>query len=156
METDGHMNQLFGIAVLTLLSLQVCAGGIYKWVDENGKVHYSDRPVGKGVESVKVPTGGRASSVAAPTMQQRREKQQRLLKAYERKRNEKKSAKLKAAKAKAKAKRNCVLARDRLKSIADAGYLYRVGEDGRRQPLSAAARTAAHAQAEALVKQWCG
>ncbi len=150
------MNRLFGVLVLALLSFQACAGGIYKWVDENGKVHYSDRRSGKDAKNIKLPAAGKASSGATLTPEQRWEKQQRLLQAYERKRSEKKQAKLQAAKAKAKAKRNCALARDRLRTVTDAGYLYRVEEDGERRPLSAAARANAEEQTRALVKKWCG
>lgn len=40
-------------ALLALLAMPVLAG-TYKWVDEDGKVHYSDKPV-EGAEEVKLP-----------------------------------------------------------------------------------------------------
>ena len=46
--------------LLILLSVCLCfsslsTAGIYKWVDENGKVHFSDKkPVSQGVEEVDV------------------------------------------------------------------------------------------------------
>jgi hypothetical protein len=40
-------------ALLAVIALPV-VGGTYKWVDENGKVHYSDKPV-EGAEEVKLP-----------------------------------------------------------------------------------------------------
>ena len=36
-------------ACATLLASGLAAGGeIYKWIDENGNVHYEDRPIGEG------------------------------------------------------------------------------------------------------------
>ena len=39
---------------LSSLSLVANAGKIYKWVDENGKVHYSDKPIKEGAKELKV------------------------------------------------------------------------------------------------------
>lgn len=43
------MKKLF---ILLLLSPLLCIAEIYKWVDENGKVHYSDKPFEKQGEQV--------------------------------------------------------------------------------------------------------
>ncbi|MDX1443059.1 MAG: DUF4124 domain-containing protein [Gammaproteobacteria bacterium] len=42
------------LLILALLLAPAAMAGTYKWVDENGKVHYSDKPV-EGAEEVKLP-----------------------------------------------------------------------------------------------------
>ena len=49
----------FGIAAL-LVTSAVCAQA-YRWVDEDGVVHYSDRPH-PGAEEIQLPSSGRAST----------------------------------------------------------------------------------------------
>jgi len=47
----------FGVLLIALtltLSNQLSAKKIYKWVDENGKVHYSDRPINENAESLEI------------------------------------------------------------------------------------------------------
>ena len=44
-----RLQMLVTIACAALLASGFAMGGeIYKWVDENGNVHYEDRPVGEG------------------------------------------------------------------------------------------------------------
>ena len=42
------------LAAAALLAVPAVLAGTYKWVDENGKVHYSDKPV-EGAEEVRLP-----------------------------------------------------------------------------------------------------
>ena len=46
------------IAVISILAAGVVLAQAYKWTDENGIVHYSDRPI-EGAERVVLPTDGR-------------------------------------------------------------------------------------------------
>jgi hypothetical protein len=46
------------IAVISILAAGVVLAQAYKWTDENGLVHYSDRPV-EGAVRVVLPTDGR-------------------------------------------------------------------------------------------------
>lgn len=46
------MRNLFSIALLLLVP--VALAGTYKWVDKDGNVHYSDKPV-EGAEAVELP-----------------------------------------------------------------------------------------------------
>ncbi len=51
-----------------LISSQLHADKIYKWVDENGQIHYSSqKPRGQQVETVKVQKGPKVSEVVAET-----------------------------------------------------------------------------------------
>ena len=149
---------VFG-ALALLVTLGVGAGaasaaGVYKWVDEQGKVHYGDKPQGKDAE-----TGDLAppppSAPPPTTTEDRAEKQRRLLDAYadEREQKQKEAEKKKAEKA--EADRKCALAKDRLRRFQRAGYLYELDEKGERQILSDADRAKETREAEADVKKWC-
>ena len=46
------------IAVISILVAGVVLAQAYKWTDENGLVHYSDRPI-EGAVRVVLPTDGR-------------------------------------------------------------------------------------------------
>lgn len=41
-------------ACICLLALSPAHAGVYKWVDENGQVHYGERPVGADAEKVTI------------------------------------------------------------------------------------------------------
>lgn len=63
--------------VFALFSTQTAYGELYRWVDDNGKVHYSDRPQSDQSGAIKtLPSSGRQNDQA--TLQQ----QQRFLDAY--------------------------------------------------------------------------
>jgi len=46
--------RLFTITLLLAPLGSLQAGEVYKWVDENGKVHYSDRPKDENAQSIEV------------------------------------------------------------------------------------------------------
>lgn len=62
------MNKKWLSLMLLLATFMVSAGKIYKWVDENGQVHYSSqKPVGQEeVETVKVRKGPKIQPKAEP------------------------------------------------------------------------------------------
>ena len=51
------MKRGLSILLLSLVSMSVCAGNMYRWVDADGKVHYTDEPPppnAKGVQQKKM------------------------------------------------------------------------------------------------------
>jgi hypothetical protein len=102
---------------------------VFRWVDEQGRVHYGDRqPASSSTKSerVKVPAPKAAkSSALANNERARRLKQRRLLKSFEKDRHERTE---KAAKAKADAAekaRFCSALHRRLAQAEQARYLFR-------------------------------
>lgn len=111
---------------------------VYRWVDEDGEVHYSDRPV-QGSESVDVdvPPPGESDSNAAPDEYPA-------------------GADPDAEKAKVRAAQ-CELAKTRLKSYEEAETLLRRNEDtGEEAELSADERVDLIVQTQRRVREWCG
>lgn len=60
------MHKRLSIAAWLLLAAGVAGAQAYRWVDENGVVHYSDRPQ-PGAEEVVLPQDTRPSRPVAPT-----------------------------------------------------------------------------------------
>jgi len=103
---------------------------IYKWVDEQGVVHYSDMPVRPDARQMEIRTDSKPS---APVSQQERlERQQRLLQAYDEDRAKQKEIDANEQKQKEQLKRECVIARDRLARYERSRNLYDFDKDGNR------------------------
>ena len=132
------------IAAVTLLVLGIgsaAAGGIYRWVDDQGRVHYGDRPPadGKGVGNLPGPASPTPDSGAA----ERRQRRQRLLDTFATERQERQAQAARDRSQRAELRRRCTLAHNRLTDFERANLLYRQGKDGQRQYLSDADRAAA-------------
>jgi len=121
------MNRI--LLLLTCLSLSSnVPAEIYKWVDDQGRTHYGDKPVDEA-DSLQVDVskkGHMESSV------DRAEKRQRLLNAMQEDRLKKQQEADKQREQQQQAQRQCTLARDRLKKYESVGYLYRLDKDGNR------------------------
>lgn len=128
------------------------AGGVYKWVDEHGRVHYGDRPGGPGARELRVPESAPPDADEASRLERRRH----LLRAIEEEREQKRAEAARRKAEKERRARNCAVARDRLRSYRNAGYLYDLDREGRRRVLSDTERARAIADAERAVAYWCG
>ena len=145
--------------VTALLLAFVASGGaiakeIYKWVDENGNVHYEDRPVSEQSERVAI-----ASRPTDPAHAQA--ETQRLLDARTKKAEEAAAAaaagpspeELKAE-ADERAKK-CTQYRQTLQKFVFSRRLYREDENGERVYLDEAETQAARDRAEKQVEEYC-
>lgn len=112
-----------------LLPLAAGAQGLYKWVDDKGVVHYSDKPpAGKAGQKLNVapqpPLEGQAP-------QRSRSWQEQLQDANERRFQEEKQQKEAQQKAR-EAEQKCQRARNALDSLKRERPLYRVDKQGER------------------------
>ena len=150
------MRQAIVFACTALLAGGLAVSGeIYKWTDEDGNVHYEDRPTGAGqIERVNIRSrntdqaavqarvdAGREAraldnqvdSEATPEMtaeEIRQEKEQRAEK--------------------------CQQYRDRLEAFLRSQRLYREDDSGERQYLSDDEVLAARTRVEGQIKEYCG
>lgn len=129
---------------LALLLLPVLAHAqLYKWVDENGRTQYSDRPPPAGIKAERVNTGKASSAAAAPAApaaakgaaanpaNRELEFRKRQISAEEAQKDEEKKAKEDQVK-----REQCDIARARLKSLEDGGRILKYDKTGERQFLS--------------------
>lgn len=147
---------LVGFAVLALTaSGGALANEIYKWTDEDGNVHYEDRPSG----AVRAE---RLAMTYKPTNSAALNKRMEAFADGEAARQEARAtadvAAQEARKAEAEAeamKKRCDTYRSQLETMLQAPRLYRQGEDGEREYLDDAQRQEARTRAEELIAKNC-
>ena len=139
------------VMALLLCNAATVHADIYKCTDAQGKTQYSDEPCGDGA-TLFVPEAAPAPAVDA---EQRMDKTQRLLRAYEAENVERKRAEAEARTAREAAIKNCEQARNRLRFLTQARSLYRLDEDGNRVVYSFEESEQSEQQARAEVARWC-
>ena len=119
------------IACSLLAALPALAsGGLYKWVDEKGVVHYSDMPpAGKPAARLKATPPSSPGNAQVPA--RNRSWQEQLQDSNERRFQEEKQQKEAQQKAQ-EAEQKCLRARNALDSLKRERPLYRVDKEGER------------------------
>jgi len=152
---------LFFILVLILPLTFVHAASVYKWIDEDGQVHYGSRTDDKNAKEVKIKnryidSGKSTSSQQVPQSAiDRAEKQKRFTNALESERNAIQNEKDKKREQKERKIRNCNASRDQLKRYLNSGALYDLDEKGDQILLNKKQYEQAMLQARARVEKWC-
>lgn len=117
------------IMVLFLLTLLLFSdeaySEIYKWLDENGKVVYGDKPVSKNADEIKI----KNTLHPDPASQERYKNQKKLLKILQEERNEKLSLKKEAQETKAKQEKECAELSAKLQKMKEYRALYEETDD---------------------------
>ena len=146
-----------GIAVLTLtLSSGVFADDIYKWTDEDGNIHYEDRPSGEpSEERLQFSYNRTNSSAVGQRVQARRDMDNARRETREEAAAEDRTAAENRAAAEERVAK-CESYRASLKSMLESRRIYREDEAGERQYLDETARAEARSKAEELIKETCG
>ena len=142
---------LFSLMTWSLVS----PAAVYRWVDENGNVQFSDRPVSETAKEVEIKEQAPLYKDDSGNARQRQIDQQKMLHMFDEQRQEKAERDAKAKKEAAKRDRLCAGARDRLQRYRRSSSLYNPQSDGSRQYLSDAEREAAIAETEREVSRWC-
>lgn len=140
-----------GVALITAFETTL-ADGVYRWVDEQGEVHYGDRlPSAEESTRLKI----KSAPVPAPGDDERRARTRRLLDAFEseRERNKQKAAQAKAEKV--RREQNCQSARRQVTLVERANGMFVRGPDGKRSYLNDKERDLALERARGLVDRWC-
>jgi hypothetical protein len=143
--TEGALMRRTTLALVLALLPILAQAQLYKWVDENGRTQYSDRPPPAGIKAELVTKGkvspapqaapvgapGAAKGGAANPAARELEFRKRQISAEEAQKDEEKKAKEQQAK-----QENCDIARARLKSLEDGGRILKYDKAGERQYLS--------------------
>ena len=133
---------------------------LYKWTDESGNVHYSDRPPPPNVrksEALKVgrfaaPSGDRTKSAEAPksVADQEMEFRKRRLQAAEAGAKAEKDAQAEEEK-----KRNCKRATDQVGAMQNGGRITRYGPNGEQVFMGDEEIAKALVEAKKAADSWC-
>ena len=115
-----------GIITVTMLGLFVLSGvahaEIFKWVDANGKVHYSDRKSSTQAQTLNVKTGASTLDQTSDEVEQRLQYQQKYVNYLQSERLERQEKRQQAQQAADKKKKLCAALQDQLKSYNQGKY----------------------------------
>lgn len=142
------MRGLTAIIFLVFGPCFIANADIWKWVDEDGNVHYSDTPAREyavNAEPVRYASGNRSASTSSDS---------RTDASKDKDTDVGETPEEKTAREHAQAY-YCTRAKEIYRSYVAAPRLYRSSEDGRREYLTDQETAAALANAEASVTEWC-
>ena len=148
---------MIGFATLAItVSTGAYADDIYKWIDEDGGVHYEDRPSGEPSEERLQFSYNRTNGAAVQSrVQNRRDATATRQEARTEAEAEKRTAAENRAAAEDKQAR-CQKYRAQMKTMLESRRVYREDEAGERTYLDDAQRAEARSKAENLIKETCG
>lgn len=147
-----HIPILCAAAVLSAWACAAPGATVYKWVDGQGGVHYSDQRGAADAEAVPLPAAPRPDADAAV----RRAKERKLLRVFEEERREQRTAEAKASKAREERGQKCAQARRQQLNYEHARYLYDEDRHGNRRILSDAEHREVLQRTATAVRRLCG
>lgn len=139
-----------------LLTAPAAVADVYRWTDDNGQVHFSQRPPPQGAQRIELPQGGPGASAPDRDAAQRRDRQQRLLDAYEYEREQEQARQARAEDEQRKADARCQELQRRWRRLSFPGPVYVSRADGGRDYLNDEQRAAQKVQMRPAYVQACG
>lgn len=129
------------------------AGTVYKWVDTQGKIHYSDRPQDTVAQTLDIPPPPPIDEA----LQQRREALKQQKQDAESKKQQQQASKATATEpSQEEREKNCSIAQENLKKLESAtGLLFETDKEGNRRLLAADERSKAAATMRTETERWC-
>lgn len=133
---------------------------IYRWVDENGNVHFGDRAGSATATEMKLKDTGSGGQGSAPDEFEgeeltREEKRQRILDAMNEDREERNKLKKEESERKKAKKKRCARLRDKLRNLSGATGVYDLDEDGKRVFLSNKDRSRSEQSLRKMIASHC-
>lgn len=138
-----------------LASGTAVAGEIYKWTDEDGNIHYEDRPTG---DTTMVRLDIQSSSTDNTVVQARLDEDREAREAARQVASEAppKMTKAELRAEQEKRQEQCQMYRDRLQSFLRSQRLYEEDDAGERTYLSEDEIMAARSRVEDQIQEYCG
>jgi hypothetical protein len=144
---------LIVLIVLLSIGLEAQAGEIYKWMDENGKIHYGDRPTGESNRAREVKVS-KTPAVDA-SVNRRNERTERLLEGYRQDREEKQEQRKALIAETVEREENCAIAKDSQFKYEHAASIYTKEENGERVVLTDEQHAKTLTEAQSETEKWC-
>ena len=145
---------LFTTATLAF-SGAALSGEIYKWTDEDGNVHYEDRPTGDEVERVAVISNNTNSAAVQASIAARRANEAAREDARS-KRDEDAQIAADEQMAEEQRAKNCQDSRNRMETYLTSRRLYKEDDAGERVYLDDEQIMQARSDAQADIQKYCG
>jgi len=124
---------------------------VYKWMDEDGRVHYGDRPGSPASEKIEI----RRAPAPDEGLELRQEKRQRLLELYEEERAEKHQKMAEEQAKKSEIRRKCQELKYYQRSLKEARRLYELDNEGNRRYLDDAEQQKAITELDETIQKHC-
>jgi len=140
-----------GIMVLLLFASGTAVAEIYKCTDAQGKTRYADKPCSG---SAVIITPEKAPGISEDS-EQRMEKTQRLLRAYDAEHAEEREQEAAIKNEKLQRQQKCAAAKRYQRGVTQASRVYAYDEKGQRYDLSTEERAAEESSAQQKVEHWC-
>jgi len=147
-----HPKSSIAIGILLALPLIASAQTMYKWVDQNGHVTYSDQPpIGavRSKETISVPSSSPSGAAGQLNAQEAQ---------FKKRQDDAQKAQALAAKKEESERQkadNCSRARGELRGLRDNAPIARLTESGERVLLDAGAREAEGKRLETYIEENC-
>lgn len=119
---------LLWIGLGLLLSGSAAKAEIYRWVDDQGNVHYSDKPHQKA-KTVTVQPTTRGLGLS----QEQMDRQKNLTEDLAKKRLEQQKLKKQKRQQREALEKNCIRLKNRLRNYQDADYLFTRDDEGKKK-----------------------
>ena len=142
------------VAAVLTASGTALSGEIYKWTDEDGNVHYEDRPLGESVERVDIVSRSTNSSAVQASVDANSKRMEALRESRAKRAEEKQEADKAAEELQAR-KQKCEQYRARLESYLQSQRLYREDESGERVYLDESQIMEARAKVQEQIQEYC-
>jgi hypothetical protein len=143
------VKQALFLIVAGVVAAAAGAEDMYKWVDDQGQLHFGSRPPA-GVKAQKMAPSAAEPAVAAPTPAWRQELEQSNLRHLHEQQQKEQDAKAQQQRA-----RRCLAARQEFDILNKGRPIYRVDSQGEREYMSDEQRQAAIASANQRVVDNC-
>ena len=149
------MKPLFMLASL-LLALPAGAAEVYRWTDQNGQVHFSQRPPPGESQRMDLPEGDPGGATGDAELMQRRDRERRLLEDYDYERAQKKARQAREADAQQRAAEQCGKLQEYWRRLSFPGPLYLTRDDGEREYLTDEQRESERVRMRPAYVRACG
>jgi hypothetical protein len=144
------------VLVCSLLSLSVAAAEVFRWTDESGQVHFSQRPPPGGAQRMDLPEADAGGVSDESELVERRQRERRLLEAYDYEREQKKARQAREADKQQEVAVQCDRLQQYWRRLSFPGPVYFTREDGEREYLSDERRAAEKARVRQAYVRACG
>ncbi|VAX08347.1 hypothetical protein MNBD_GAMMA26-543 [hydrothermal vent metagenome] len=140
--------------ILFLAIISLADAKIYRWVDDQGNVHFGDKPQADNAELLKLPTTP-SPSTPPPSAADRKQTQQKMLDIHQEDREKKKAAKIEDKKKAKELRKQCADARDRLARYLRTSRMYENTGEGERRWFTEAERNTEIEHLRKKIKHAC-
>ena len=144
------------LSVCLLMVFPAMGTDVYRWTDQNGRVHYGGRPPAAGAQRMQLPESAPAENSRGDDITRRRERERRLLESYDYERAQKKARQAREATTQRETAEQCRKLQQYWQRLSFPGPLYVTRDNGERDYLSDEQRESERARVRPAYVRACG